>query len=296
MSKASSIHEITNGTLCVKASTRGAELQSIRGADGTEYLWQGDPRYWSDRALTIFPYVARLTEGAYTYRGRRYALPIHGFAPGAEFEPEIVDPDHMRFTLEDSAQTRAVYPFRFRFNVSFRLSGASLITEYIVENRGDDPMFFGTGVHPGFNVPLEPGVPFESYRIEFGEPCLPRRVRFTPDCFVAGGDDPFPLEDGRRLGLRHDLFNDDAIILRDTPRRLTLSSPRGKRSVTFEYPTLPLFGLWHWPRKDAPYVCLEAWSSLPSRQGVVEDLERQDDLVRLPAGETWRTAVTVTFG
>ncbi len=44
MCKASSIHEITNGTLRVKASTRGADPQSTRGADGTDYLWQGDPR------------------------------------------------------------------------------------------------------------------------------------------------------------------------------------------------------------------------------------------------------------
>jgi len=66
-------------------------------------------------------------------------------------------------------------------------------------------------------------------------------------------------------------------------------------AVTFALPDLPVFGLWHWPRTDAPYVCLEAWSSLPSRVGVVEDLAIQPDLVRLPSGQTWRTAVTVTF-
>ena len=289
------IHEIGNGLLCVRASERGAELQSIRTADGTEYLWQGDAKYWSDRSPTIFPYVARLTEGSYTFVGRRYALPIHGFAPQAAFAAEPAASDTLRFTLCDSEATRAAYPFRFRFTVEYRLEGPSLIIGYAVENRGDGPMYFGAGVHPGFNVPLDPGVPFESYRLRFDAPCRPQRVGFSPDCFVTGETAPYALREDRILPLRHDLFDDDAVILKDTARRLKLYSPLGKRAVTFAFPDLPVFGLWHWPRTDAPYVCLEAWSSLPSRVGVVEDLATQPDLVRLPSGQTWRTAVTVTF-
>ena len=58
-------HTIQNEFLTVTAAEKGAQLQSILGRDGTEYLWQGDAKYWSDRALNIFPYVARLTEGSY---------------------------------------------------------------------------------------------------------------------------------------------------------------------------------------------------------------------------------------
>ena len=43
-------YKISNNHLTVEISDRGAELQSIKGSDGTEYLWQGDPKYWSDRA------------------------------------------------------------------------------------------------------------------------------------------------------------------------------------------------------------------------------------------------------
>ena len=100
---------------------------------------------------------------------------------------------------------------------------------------------------------------------------------------------------GREIPLRHDIFDDDAIILKDTARKLRLCSPLGKRAVTFEFPNYPIFGLWHWPGKDAPYICLEAWSSLPSRKGVVEDLATQPDLVCLPANEIWRNAVTLSF-
>ena len=79
------LYTIRNSLLQVTASAAGAELMSIQTADGTEYLWQGDPKYWSDRAPNIFPYVARLTKEQYTYQGKTYHLPIHGFAPTAPF-------------------------------------------------------------------------------------------------------------------------------------------------------------------------------------------------------------------
>lgn len=289
------IHEICNECLRVQASEKGAELWSICGADGAEYLWQGDPRFWEDRSPTIFPYVARLTEGMYTYGGHKYSMPIHGLAPYAAFEAEAVDGACMRFILNSDAATLAAYPFPFRFTVEYRLSGPSLTIAYIVENRGEGPMHFGAGVHPGINVPLEPGVPFESYALRFDEDSLPQRVNFTPDCFVAGGTTPYPLQASRALPLRHDLFDEDAIILKDVPRRLVLSSPLGTRSVTFAFDDYPIFGLWHWPRREAPYVCLEAWTSLPSRKGVIEDLSTQPDLVRLEAGGTWRASVKLTM-
>ena len=36
-------YTIKNEFLTVEVSDEGAQLQSIRGADGTEYLWQADP-------------------------------------------------------------------------------------------------------------------------------------------------------------------------------------------------------------------------------------------------------------
>ncbi len=79
--------QISNEYLQIEISSRGGELQSIRKA-GREYLWQGDPRTWPDRAINIFPYVARLTDGKYLYQGKEYQLDIHGFLPYAAMQVE----------------------------------------------------------------------------------------------------------------------------------------------------------------------------------------------------------------
>lgn len=286
------IYQIHNDQLTVAISSHGAQLQSILGADGTEYLWQGDPKYWSDRAINIFPYVARLTKGQYTYQGKTYRLPIHGFGPTAEYAAAEQTDSAITFYIEDNAEYREMYPFRFRFSIGYRLEGNALHVDLTVQNRDGKTMHFGLGGHPGINVPLEEGLSFEDYYLEFPESRL-RRVEFTPACFITGKESPFPLEENK-LPLRHDMFDDDAIVLKGVPGSVTLKSGKGSRGVMLTAPGLPVYGFWHMPKTDAPYICLEPWSSLPSRQDVVEDLETQEDLVALSAGETWQTTWSLT--
>lgn len=281
------LYSIRNPFLNITVSDTGAELMSIRSVCGTEYLWQGDSAYWSDRAPNIFPYVARLTKGCYTYHGKAYPLPIHGFAPTAKFTVTRQTEDSVTFTLESNPEYFAMYPFLFRFSIRYYLESCTLHVEMKVENLDNKTMYFGLGGHPGINVPLEEGLTFEDYFLEFPESQL-RRVEFTPACFITGREDPFPLDNGR-LPLRHNMFDDDAIVLKGVPGQVTLRSEKGSRAVTLIAGDLPVYGFWHMPKTDAPYICLEPWSSLPSRQDVVEDLETQSDLIALEAGKTYVT-------
>lgn len=281
------IYAIQNSAITARVSTLGAQLMGLQGADNTQYLWQGDPRYWPDRSLTIFPYVARLTEGCYLYKSRLYHMPIHGFGPTSEFTVLEHSTSSLTLCLDSSPETYAMYPFLFRFTIRYLLDGTSIRVEICVENRGEKAMYFGLGGHPGINVPLEQGLSFEDYCLEF-PPCTPMRVEFTPACFITGKETPFPLRD-HTLPLSHSLFDEDAIVLKGIPGRVTLRSKRGRRGVTLNAPDFPVFGFWHMPKTDAPYICLEPWTSLPSRQDVVEDLEKQQDLIRLEPKKVYET-------
>ena len=80
-------HTISNGILRVEIAEKGAELQSIQTADGHEYLWQGNPEYWEDRAVNLFPTVGRLMDNHYTCEGKDYELKCHGFAQSSQNIP-----------------------------------------------------------------------------------------------------------------------------------------------------------------------------------------------------------------
>lgn len=281
-----------NQDLTVTVSEDGAELQEIRDAAGTEYLWNGDAAYWCDRAPNLFPYVARLPEGKYLLDGEEHQMRIHGIAPYRRFRVIAQDAARMVLELRSDVQTLAEYPRAFAFRVIYALEGKRLNVTYEVENMDTRAMFFGLGGHLGFHVPLAEGKCFEDYRLRFAEPCSPKRVGFTADCFVTGEDTPFALLNGTDLPLRHDLFDDDAIVLRDMAREVTLQSDDA-HAVTVRYPQMRYLGIWHMPRTDAPYVCIEPWLSLPAHAGRKAVLEEQTDLVRLAPGETYRNCWSI---
>ena len=284
---------LKNDVLSLDVDTLGAEMMSLTAGD-TEYLWQGDPKYWSDRAPTLFPFIGRLWSGRYCYGGKTYEMGIHGFAAHSEFAVAGQGSDYAVLRLKANEATRAMYPFAFTFDVTYRLNANSLEVTYTVRNESEEIMPFGIGGHPGFRVPVGEDEKFEDYCLEFSSPCRPDRVGFTSDVFLSGVDTPFPLEEGRWLRLTHDLFDEDAIIWKNMAREITLKS--GKHSLRVSYPQMAYLGIWHWPRADAPYVCIEPWSSLPARQDVVEDFACKSDLVHLLPGKTYENTWTVTIG
>ncbi len=281
---------IKNADLTVRLSTMGAEIRSLRDVDATEYIWSGDPAYWTGQAPNLFPYVGRLTDKKYILNGKTFTMGIHGFAAHREFAVEEQEESAVTFLLEDDAVTRAMYPFHFALRIRYRLSGKWLGVKFIVQNRDTEMMYFGLGGHPGFMVPLENRLRFEDYAVEFGEVGAPVRVSFSEAGFCTGADAPLALQNGVSLPLSHDLFDDDAIVLYDMAKSVTLKSARGKKAVRVEYPDMRYLGLWHMPKTDAPYLCIEPWASLPSRQGVIEDISKQENLIQLPKNETYENA------
>lgn len=286
-------HTIQNEFLTVTVARKGGELQSILGADGTEYLWQGDPAYWPDRALNIFPYVARLTEGAYDLDGQRHHMAIHGIAPYREFTPVAQEQTRLVLELKSDEETFREYPRAFAFRIVYALEGSTLSVIYEVENRDGKTMYFGLGGHPGFQVPFAGGA-FEDYRLRFLTSCAPQRVGFTEACFLSGEDAPYPLEDGC-ISLHHDLFDEDAIVLKNMSHAVTLEGPAGGHSVTVSYPQMDYLGIWHMPKTDAPYVCIEPWSSLPSTQDKIAVFEEQADLISLAPGKTYQNKWSISI-
>lgn len=279
------LYTIRNDRMTVTIDEVGAQLMSITGADGTEYLWSGDSAYWANRSPVLFPYVGRLTGEQYTLGGKTYSMGRHGFARNMTFMPVVEEENRMIFGLADSPETRKIYPYAFDFSVTYELEEDTLHVIYGVENRTRATMYFGLGAHPGFRVPLEEGFAFEDYQISFAHPCHASRVLLSENYMNAGRSVPYYLENGTTLTLRHELFDNDAIIFDHMDKSVVLTAPGAKHGVRVHIPHMRYLGLWHTPKTDAPFLCLEPWVSLPSREGIVEDFAQQGDLVALPSGD-----------
>lgn len=287
--------KIENEYLRVEAKEVGGELQSVYGKkEGIEYLWQGDPAYWTGRAYHLFPIIGRLYEGKYEVYGETYEMAPHGLVRKRPLEAKQIAEDEMSFTLVSDESTLESYPFPFVYTVHYLLQGKKLVQTISVENKGDRTMYFAIGGHPGFNIPFEGGA-FEDYGVCF--PCAGevRHCTFTQNILMSGEKREYPLTN-KTLPLSHDLFGLDAVVLEGTGGKAIISKKGGRHSVCVEYPDMPYLGVWHKPQSDAPYVCLEPWSALPARDGVKEDFAKKADMTALEAGKTHKIVWSIEIG
>ena len=285
---------IQNDYLTVSISDLGAELTSIKTVDGHEYLWQGDAKYWSGQAPIMFPICGRLFGGEYTYLGKTYSMPNHGFARKSVFTLKAASKSSVTLELLSNEETRAQYPFDFAFDVTFSLCDNRLDVKYEVKNKESArDLIFSVGGHPAFNVPIDKGVNFEDCYVEFNKPCEALRVDFSETCFLTHNDKVYNEKGTKRIDLKHSLFDDDAIFLYNVAKEIKLASEKTSRSVTMYFNGMKYIGLWHAPKTDAPYVCIEPWTGIPATDGITDDLLTKAEMIHLPVGYTYKNSYSV---
>ena len=287
------IYTLKNDILEIKISSMGAELVSAKRGD-CEYVWQGDEKYWSGQCPILFPICGRLFGGNYTFEGKSYEMNIHGFARHSEFAVVSSSDSEIVLSLSSNADTLAQYPFDFQLTVTYTLTDEELMSSICISNTGDKTMPATFGAHPGFNVPLDTGS-FEDWSIEFFEDCTPNELVFSDTCFNTGKKRAFPLKDSRSIPLRHSLFDVDAIFLDRVSPIVCLRSDVSERSVTLVYRDMPYLGLWHKPRTDAPYVCIEPWCGLPTYDGITDDLSTKNDMFAIESGKNKTLEYSIIF-
>lgn len=290
------LYILKNDQLSVTISSRGAETVSIKCAGDCEYIWQGDEKYWTGQSPLLFPICGRLFGGKYTYLGKEYSMIHHGFARRSEFEAVSVSDTCAVLRLRANEETFAEYPFDFEFTVTYTLNGARLDCKHEIKNTGKDILPAVFGAHPGFNVPLCGESDFSDWYLEFGEECSPDELVFSETCFNTGYKKALPLVNGKILPLRHSLFDIDGVFMSRMASSVTLKSDKCDRYVRLEYADMPYLGIWHAPRSDAPYVCIEPWCGLPAFDGKVDDMATKNDMFRIPAGSSKTVGYSMIFG
>ena len=304
------IYTLKNSEMEVQVSSKGGELVSLRDADKTEYIWIGDATYWKRHAPQLFPCIGRLTNNQYRMDGALHEMGQHGFLRDYELtkveseEQDIVldgaaDPAgaaSLHLQLMSDASTSQLYDRDWTVDIFYSLCGKTLNVKFQLRNRDARTMRFGYGIHPGFNVPLNPALRFEDYRLDFHEVSTPKQMELTERYTISGGMHDYTLEEGRYLPLQHSLFNHDAIILKDMPHTVTLGSQKDEKKVTVTFPDMPYLGIWHAPETDAPFVCIEPWSSLPSTDGIIDKFETKPDFITVEPEETYTNSWSISIG
>ncbi|GAB3219796.1 aldose 1-epimerase family protein [Algoriphagus aestuariicola] len=252
-------YTIESTSLRVQVNLKGMELSSIQSkASGQEYLWQGDPQFWTGQAPVLFPIIGALKDGKTSYEGKDYALPKHGFVRNSDL-PKLARQEEnlLVFQIDSSAETLEVYPFDFSFEVTFLLEGNRLEVSHQVFNSGDKDLYYSLGGHPAFNCPLLPGEKWEDYQIEFTEKETDHTWMISPQGLIGEMGERL-LDNTRTIRLHAHIFDQDALIFKKLKSREVSLSHRDKGPILkMEFGDFDYLGIWAKP--GAPFVCLEPW-------------------------------------
>jgi galactose mutarotase-like enzyme len=267
----------------------GAELSAWR-TEGVDMIWAKNPNIWDQTAPILFPVVGWTRDGKVTVEGKTYPLALHGFAWKKRFEIAERRADYLRLALLDDAETHALYPFAFRFEVEFRLRKGALDNNLIVTNRDARPLPYACGLHPAFRWPLAGSTAEHAIIFETDED--PNVPIIGPGGLFSKPIRRTPLE-GDRLPLEPQMFARDALcFLNIKSRGLAFDNGAGARlKVTLD--DFPHVGFWTLP--PAPYLCIEPWTGHGDPEDFRGDLYEKPSMRILQPGETARHGASFAF-
>ena len=278
--------QIKSGQNSAVLSLDGAQLISLVKND-TQYLWQGDPEYWSGHAPVCFPICGVLPNGEMEAFGKKCIMNRHGVARINPFQVYEKCRNSVTFVQESTDETRKQFPFDYELKIKYTIVGDTVTNEYIITNIGVDDLPFVIGGHPAFNCPIDPDEKFEDYKVIFDKnitkPCL-RPDHHSGLVDVSKKYDE--LHGSDTLELKHDLFEEkDALIFENCEAKsATLIGKKGK-GIKIEYQDMNNLLIWS-AVGNAPFVALEPWTGLASCSDEDELFEHKRGMTVLSRGET----------
>jgi galactose mutarotase-like enzyme len=283
--------DLSNAHLKVSIAKEGAELRSLFSQKyACELLWQGAKDIWARHAPILFPIVGKLKEGYYLLNDKKYHLSQHGFARDHRFELLTQTENHVGWGLKANEATLAIYPFLFELHIAYTLIHNEIKIEYTVFNHGREPMPYGIGAHPGFNVPFFENEKIEDYFLHFESETLSQtslsnglRKKEKTSLYLPN----------KRLLLSSTLFNSDALVFEASQiHQVSLASSHHNLSITVKSIDWPYYGIWS-KKGDLKFVCLEPWQSITDSEHADSDLFRKEGMRVLAPGASEKMAYSI---
>ena len=278
-------YTIKNEYYTAKISSLGAELISLKSADGYEYIWQNDEKkFWKNHAPVLFPACGRILDSKYTYDGVEYPLGTHGFLNSVEFKAERVEENKLTLSFDANETTLLSYPFDFTAVADFTLEGDKLIFNFKVKNNSERTMPYMFGWHPGFVLPTEDGQDIEDYFADFGSGIDTLNwFKLQHEVFVSPTSESYPLENSRYRLNEKEIYSNDTLIFTGHANRVKLYADGKPYLLDFSWSdNLPYLCIWKSDANDAKFLCLEPWNSVPGDGETPENFNTRK-MARLPA-------------
>lgn len=275
---------ISNSLLSATINTLGAELISLV-KNNKNYIWNIDETYWNKTSPVLFPVVGRLKNDSYSFNGKTYQMTRHGFARNMEFSFDKKSDSQVIFELNETEDTKAIYPFSFKLLMAYTLMENELVIEYFVRNQSDDVLPFSIGAHPAFAISDK----FENYSLEFNAADTFETHHLENESFI--GKTTLVDTKNNAIALNYALFEKDALVFKQLNSNEVTLKNKEKAILKVNYDHFPYLGIW--TKQNAPFLCIEPWCGLADGINHNGNLEEKEGINHLPAGEDFLRAIRI---
>ena len=292
------MHVLENEVIKVSVADAGAELSSVVDKEsGLERLHDANPEIWNRHAPILFPFVGKVTGGAYRIGEKEYDMKTqHGFARDMEFEFVEADEIHVVHKLLPSDTTRKIYPYEFELLVTHELDATNprlLNVKWEVKNKGKDTMYYFIGGHPAFTTEEIESEAKEGYYLEFvGCDSI--------EYFGVSETSRFATpQETKKVDLEHGFlkFNEDVYVtlIFDNFKfgKVRMCRPDKTPYVTMDCSQFTSYGIW--AKKEGNFICLEPWAGRTDDDGFTGTIDEKIGVNVLAAGESKTICHSIEF-
>lgn len=285
---------LENDKLKIVVKKIGAELCKIASVKNkTDFMWDAKPNVWGSFAPNLFPIVGALKDDTYIYENESYSLPKHGFIRHNE-NIKLVEQttNSLTFKITHDDELLKKYPFKFEFYITYQLIDNMLEVKHTIKNSDEKPMYFSVGGHPAFKCPVFDNEDYNDYTLEFEHIENSETHLINMENGLISSKTKPIFNHTNKLPLKHDLFNEDALVFKDLKsRKVTLKSNKNGEILTVNYPDFNYLGIWAKPTGN--YVCIEPWLGIADNENTNQDFKTKEGIIKLDANNTFTASYTI---
>lgn len=274
---------IENEKFRLEVVEKGGEIQSFFDKENQlEYMWQGDAAYWGGKNPSLFPMVSNTWTKDYEWQGKRYAMKNHGLVRYENLKCVKHTADEIVMELHENEETLKRYPFKFTFQINYRLNGNRLDVVYHITNDSDETMPFSFGLHPGFNCPLLQGESFTDYKLVFPQDENVKQLAFH-------GHHEIIDRSFKEIPLSYELIEEYATLVYKGVKSPYVELVGPKHKVRVSCLGYPFLAFWT-AKKGAPFICIEPWYGHGDFEEVDCSFDQREGTFNLEAHKRFTTS------
>lgn len=193
-----------------------------------------------------------------TPQGEILPMRMHGYAMDGEFDITEMSDTSLRAVFKPSAEAKQAYPFNYEFSITYRFSELSFNCELMLTNFGSEPLPWGAGLHPYFQLPWHRGASRKDYRL----------ICDAKKAYHIEADGSFvPADPTKTSFADEDIYN--RIHTRLKSQIVKFGPKSGEEDITMkigldESANIATTIVTWSETDDAKYYCVEPWMNLPN--------------------------------